>query len=122
MSRFSSGALLLVQVGYKFFWFMVWDSTYDPLEYLWLFFPILAACFAGAILVFALPGHKLWVGFGYAFLVSGLLVGVTSLAGQVDFRQLTAARESASARRSKLITPAKAATRKACASSHRAMH
>lgn len=86
----SIGALLLLLVGYKFYWFMVWDSTYDPLTFLWLIFPIMAVCLAGVVLFIALPPGQKWIGLGYALLVSALLVGAYALAGQVDFRQLTA--------------------------------
>jgi hypothetical protein len=83
------GGLLLVQVGIQFYWFMVWDSTYDPLGIFWLVLPVLAVFLAGVVLSIAMPPDQKWIGAGYTVLVSGLLVGVYLLSQKVDFRLLT---------------------------------
>ena len=51
------GSVLLAKALYNFYWFMVWDTTYDSLEYLWLAIPVPAVLFSSAVLSFALPGR-----------------------------------------------------------------
>ena len=81
-------ALLLAKAFHNLYWFMVWDSTYDPLEYIWLFFPILVVLFSVFMLVITLPGRTKLAGGLYGLLIPVLIV-VSTYAQQVDFRQLT---------------------------------
>jgi len=82
-------ALLLVKALHNLYWLTVWDNTYDPLGYLWLVFPILAALCAGVFLFIALPDRVKPAGYFYSLLVLALLIGVSARAQRVDFRQLT---------------------------------
>jgi hypothetical protein len=82
-------ALLLVKALHNLCWFMVWDTTYDPLGYFWLVFPVLAALFSGVMLSIALPGRTKLAGFLYSLLISALMIAVSARAQRVDFRRLT---------------------------------
>jgi hypothetical protein len=84
--------LLLLKVLHKLYWLLIWDSTYDPLDFLWLIFILPAVLFAGISLAFALPDRTKWAGFSYLLLMLALIMGVFALTQQVDFRQLTQAR------------------------------
>ena len=86
---FLLSALLIGMTLRNFYWLMVWDSTYDGLQILWLFVPVMAALFAGVLLFFNLQGWTRWAGLSYALLIPVLLVAVYTRAQQVDFRQLT---------------------------------
>jgi hypothetical protein len=76
---------------HNFYWFMVWDTTDDPLGYFWLVFPILAVLLASALVVSGLAGKARWAGVLYLLLIPAL-IAVAALAQGVDFRQLTRAR------------------------------
>jgi hypothetical protein len=83
-------ALLLVKALHNFYWFMVWDTTYDSLEYLWLpIIPIPAVLFSSVALSIALPGRTKLAGFLYSLLIPALMIAVSARAQRVDFRQLT---------------------------------
>lgn len=84
--------LVLAKALHTFYWLMVWDSTYDPLGYLWLIPLFAAVLFGGALLLVTLPRRVKWSGAAFAILVSSLLFGASTLAQRVDFRQLTQAR------------------------------
>ncbi len=84
--------LLLGVTLYDLYWLMVWDSTMDPLDFLWLVFPVLAALFAGLLLSIALPHRTKLIGLVYALLIPALMIAVSVNAKSVDFRQLTHAR------------------------------
>ncbi len=84
--------LLLGVMLYNLYWLMVWDSTTDALDFLWLIFPILAALFAGLLLAVALPRWTKLTGLAYALLIPALMIAVSVNAKSVDFRQLTQAR------------------------------
>jgi hypothetical protein len=86
------GVLLLLAAGLRLFWFLVWDSTYDPIGGLF-FLPLLAAS-TGCGLALALIRRKEWIPFkiGYQLALPALVIGVYALAAQVDFRQLSAQR------------------------------
>jgi hypothetical protein len=86
---FLLSALLIGMTLQNFYWLMVWDSTYDGLQILWLFVPVMAALFAGVLLFFNLQGWTRWAGLSYALLIPALLMAVYTRAQQVDFRQLT---------------------------------
>jgi hypothetical protein len=83
--------LVLIRALDKFYWFMVWDATYDPLGILWLPLPMLTVLGSGAVLFSRLPGKAKFASFAYLLLIPLLIVAVT-FAGSVDFRQLTQAR------------------------------
>jgi hypothetical protein len=89
---FLLSALLIVKILHDFYWLMVWDSTFDGLIYLWLFVPVMAALFAGALLFINLQGWTRWAGLVYALLLPALMIAVYTQAQRVDFRQLTEAR------------------------------
>jgi len=73
----------------------LWDSTYDPLGYLWIFLPVMSAVLAGFILAWPKPLLASWTGVAYALVVSGLLIAVSTLAQRVDIHALTARRADA---------------------------
>jgi hypothetical protein len=84
--------LLLLKVLHKLYWLLIWDSTYDPFDFLWLIFILPAVLFAGISLSFALPDRTKWAGFSYLLLMLALIMGVFTLTQQADFRQLTQTR------------------------------
>lgn len=81
-------ALLLAKAFHYLYWLMVWDSTYDPLKYMWLLFPFLAVLFSAFVLVITSPGWRKLAGGLYVLLIPALIV-LSTYAQQVDFRQLT---------------------------------
>lgn len=81
-------ALLLAKALHSFYWFMVWDSTSDPLGRFWLYFPILAVLFSGFLLYLTLPGRVKPASLAYLLLIPALVL-VAVRAQRVDFRQLT---------------------------------
>lgn len=82
-------ASLLAVTLYNLYWLMIWDSTYDPLDGLWLILPILTALFGGAVLAIALPRSLKLAGLLYALLLPVLMIAVFVSAKSVDFRRLT---------------------------------
>jgi len=84
--------LLLVRVIYNLYDLTLWDNTYDPLEYIWLIVPILAAFISGVILFSALPDRMKITGILYPVLIPLLMILVSARAQNVDFRQETAGR------------------------------
>jgi hypothetical protein len=84
--------VLIVLLGAKafhsFYWFLIWDSTTDSLDVLWLPIPILAVIFSSFLLYFLLPEGTKPKGFLYLLMIP-VLIGLFNLAEQVDFRQLT---------------------------------
>ena len=80
--------LLLAKTLHSLYWLMVWDTTYDPLKYMWLLFPFLAVLFSAFVLVITSPGNLKLAGGLYVLLLPALIV-VSTYAQQVDFRQLT---------------------------------
>ncbi len=81
--------LLLVKIFHSLFWFMVWDTTYDALSFFWLPVPILAVLFSTIMMVVTLPGWRKATGIIYGVLLIPLVITISYLAWQVDFRQLT---------------------------------
>ena len=81
-------ALLLAKAFHNLYWLMVWDTTYDPLKYMWLVFPFMAVLFSAFMLVITLPGRTKLAGGLYVLLIPVLIV-VSTIAQSVDFRQLT---------------------------------
>ena len=85
---FILSALLLARAFYKFYWFMVWDSTTDGLGYLWLPIPILAVLSSAILLYITLPdGMK--VGALIYFLLVPILIAISTHPQQLEFRQMT---------------------------------
>lgn len=82
-------ALLLAKTLHNLYWLTFWDNTNDPLGYLWLGFPVLAALFSGVILSATLAGRTKLVGFLYSLLTVGLMIAISARAQSVDFRRLT---------------------------------
>ena len=85
---FLSG-ILLIKIFYNLYWLLVWDSTTDSLDIIWLFLPLLAALVSGLLLALTLPGRKMLAGLLYAMLVPALLAVVFASAKSVDWRKLT---------------------------------
>jgi hypothetical protein len=81
--------LLPAKALHNVYWLTVWDNTYDPLTYGWVFFPSLTLLFATVFLAAALPGRAKLSGLLYMPLLALLLVAVSHQAQQVDYRQLT---------------------------------
>ncbi len=82
------GAILLVKLLYSFYWFMVWDTTNDPLGNLLLFLPVVTVLFCGAMLFFLLPDRTRVAGLAYLLLLP-VLLALSNWAQSVDFRALT---------------------------------
>lgn len=85
-------ALALLLIGKtldNLYWLTIWDNTYDPLGYLWLVLPILAALIGGVVLSASLAGRLRLTGLGFVPIVPGLMVLASNFAQKVDFRQLT---------------------------------
>jgi hypothetical protein len=83
------GALLLVKGLHFYYWFMIWDSTNDPLMDLWLFiFPAPTVLFSNFVLLVTLPGKTKLISPLYLLLIPALWA-VSASAQSVDFRQLT---------------------------------
>jgi hypothetical protein len=80
--------LLLAGALYKFYWFMIWDSTGDGLGYLWLPIPALAVLCATTLLLIALPEEIKLAAFSFLLLIPAM-VAITVFTQNVDFRQLT---------------------------------
>jgi membrane protein implicated in regulation of membrane protease activity len=80
--------LLLAKTFHSFYWFMVWDTTYDSLGWLWLPLPVLAVLFSSSMLFFTLAGRAKPAGFLYLLLIPAL-IAVSARAQSVDFRQMT---------------------------------
>lgn len=81
-------AILIAKTMHTFYWFMVWDSTNDPLGILWLPLPLLVVFFCSAFLFIKLPGRTKLAGFLYLMFIP-VLVAVSIRAQSVDFRALT---------------------------------
>jgi hypothetical protein len=77
---------------YHLYWLFVWDSTYDPLDFLFLIVPILAALFSAAILAALLPRRPELAALLYIIVVPAVMLAVFHSAKQVDYRALTGAR------------------------------
>jgi hypothetical protein len=84
--------LLLGKILYNFYWLIVWDSTYDAIDFMWLFFPLLAILIAAFLSIKPLADKTRLVGPLYLLLAPILLISVYASAKQVDFHQLTEAR------------------------------
>ncbi len=81
-------AVLLAAGLYKFYWFMIWDSTYDGLGYLWLPIPILAVLSSTIMLTIALPEGTKVAALFYLLLIPTLII-ISAQTQQLDFRHLT---------------------------------
>jgi hypothetical protein len=85
---FLLSALVIAKLLHNQYWLLVWDNTYDPIEYFWLPVPVLAAYISGLLLIIAQRGWGKLAGL-YALLLPALLIAV-SLGGMgVDFRLFT---------------------------------
>ena len=80
--------LLLAGALYKFYWFMIWDTTNDGLGYLWLPVPILAVLSSGLILFIALSGGTKVIALFYLLLIPAM-IGVSISLQRTDFRKIT---------------------------------
>jgi hypothetical protein len=82
------GVILLVKLMHTFYWFMVWDTTNDPLGNFLLFLPVVTVLFCGAMLFFLLPGRTRLAGPSYLLFLP-VLLALSTWAQSVDFRVLT---------------------------------
>ncbi len=89
---FFVGILLILGTLFKIYDLTVWDTTYDPLKYILLFAPMLAILLSALTLLIALPSKTKLAGIAYLLLVPVLMIWVSTLAQQVDFRVLTSQR------------------------------
>ncbi|MBV6403098.1 MAG: hypothetical protein CNIPEHKO_03426 [Anaerolineales bacterium] len=89
---FFVGILLIIGTLFKIYDLTVWDNTYDSLKYILLFAPMLAVLLSGLTLLIALPSKTKLAGIAYLLLVPALMIWVSTLAQQVDFRVLTSQR------------------------------
>jgi hypothetical protein len=83
-------ALVLVKALFSFYHFMVWDTTGDSMDIVWLGLSILVSLFSSALLFSLLSGKARLAGLSYLFLIP-LLIVLAARAHAVDFRQLTQA-------------------------------
>lgn len=83
---------LLVKALHSLTWLFIWDSTYDPLDVIWLVIVVFAVLAGGALLAIALPGRRKLRGAQATLLLLALVATVFALSQRVDFRHLTAAR------------------------------
>jgi hypothetical protein len=86
---FALTSLLLAKTLHNLYWFMIWDSTTDPLGYFWMAIPIPVALLSGTVLCIVLPGRKKLAGCLYSLLIPALMIGVSACAQNVDFHKLT---------------------------------
>ncbi|MFU8773774.1 MAG: hypothetical protein ACNA8H_15310 [Anaerolineales bacterium] len=82
-------AMILGKMLYNVYQLTLWDNTYDPLGHLWIIFPVAGSFVSGLMLSVGLPGKAKFISLAYALIVPGTLILVSTLAQQVDFRQLT---------------------------------
>lgn len=92
------GVLVLAGGMFHFYWLLVWDSTYDALNVIWLGAPILAAFFGVSLLALLQPGKRLPLWLGGGALAFFLLIGVFISAKTMDTRALTEFRSARIAR------------------------
>lgn len=88
---FVLAAALLARLLYNLYWLIVWDTTYDPLDLLWLILPGCAALVASGLLAFGQTGWR-WLSGLYGPLLILAMVVLFNQARQTDFRALTEAR------------------------------
>lgn len=89
LPTFSLAGLLLAGALYHLYWLFVWDSTYDSIDTIFLFVPVLAALFSAALIAELLHGRWRLTALAFALLVPALMIGVYLAAKQVDYRLLT---------------------------------
>jgi hypothetical protein len=85
--------LLVLAGGQRLFWFLVWDSTYDPIGLLFAVPLVLAGMVIGAGLTLDAPGRPVLPRLGYLLVFPVLVAGVYAAAGQVDAAALTEERQ-----------------------------
>jgi hypothetical protein len=89
--------LLLGKTLYNIYWLLVWDSTYDSFDFLWLYLPMFAALVTVLATIKSLVGMSrsaraekiTFVGAVISLMIPVLLIATYGSAQQVDFRQLT---------------------------------
>jgi len=85
---FLLSALLIAKILHNQYWLLVWDNSYDSIEYFWLPVPVLAGVIAGALLAFSQRSWGKLAGL-YALLLPALLIAVSLRGMGVDFRLFT---------------------------------
>jgi hypothetical protein len=86
---FVLSGLLILKTLSNLYWLTVWDTTYDPLGYIWITVPVLAGFFSGILLIINLRGRVILAGLVYWIAVPGLIIAVSTHAQRVDYRQVT---------------------------------
>ena len=82
-------SVLLIAGGlYKFYWFMLWDSTGDGLGVFWLPIPVLAVLSATTLLLISLPEEIKLAAFSFLLIIPAM-VTITVFTQRVNFYQLT---------------------------------
>jgi hypothetical protein len=84
--------LLLVKFYHNLSGLIMWENTYDPIEFLWLFLPILIAILCGIILLLNLPGKSKLAGLLFLLLVPAMMFIVYVPAVNIDPHQVTTER------------------------------
>lgn len=87
--HFSLSLLLLAKALHSLYWLLIWDSTYDPLNFFWLGLPLLGLFFIGTILFSVAEGKAKMAALFFGIGVPLLLIALAEQAQTVDFRQLT---------------------------------
>lgn len=85
---FLLSALLIAKILHNQYWLLVWDNSYDSIEYFWLPVPVLAGVIADALLAFSQRSWGKLAGL-YALLLPALLIAVSLRGMGVDFRLFT---------------------------------
>jgi hypothetical protein len=83
---------LLVKFYHNLSGLIMWDNTYDAIEFLWLILPILTAIFCGIILMINLPGKSKLAGLLFLLLVPTMMWIVYVPAVNIDPHQVTTER------------------------------
>ena len=83
---------MLVKFYHNLSGLIMWDNTYDPIEFLWLILPILIAIICGVILMINLPGKTKLAGWLFLLLVPTMMWIVYVPAVNIDPHQVTTER------------------------------
>jgi hypothetical protein len=94
---FMLAILLLGKTLYNIYWLLVWDSTYDSFDFLWIVLPIFAAFVTVLASIKSLVGMSrsarnekiTFAGAVFLLMIPVLLITTYGSANQVNFRQLT---------------------------------
>jgi hypothetical protein len=86
---FGLSAGLLLMFLHNLSGLIMWDNTYDAIEGIWLFMPILTSLLCGIVLTVNLPGKTKLVGLLFVLFVPLMIYTVYVPAMNIDFRTMT---------------------------------